>query len=351
MQFFYVNQRLIKDKLVAHAVKQAFQDVLFHGRHPVFVLYLTLDPALVDVNAHPAKLEVRFREGRLVHDFLFSALHRSLAALRPGHQDISTGASVQYEQISPAAMPPTYEPGRKPASYTARMPQQSHLPLKVEEQILAYSLLSQTPSHALPDAPREGDIPPLGFAIAHLHNIYILSETRTGIILVDAHAAHERVMYERLKQDYQQGAMPSQPLLLPIKISVTLNEADLAEQSEDLFKTLGFDVSRAGPETLTLRAVPALLRDSDVETLLRDVLADIAMHGISQRIQDQSNELLATMACHRAVRAHRRLSIDEMNALLREMEQTERSGQCNHGRPTWIALSTGDLDKFFLRGQ
>jgi len=344
MQFFYVNNRLVRDKLIAHAVKQAYQDVLFHGRHPVFVLYLTLDPALVDVNAHPAKLEVRFREDRLVHDFLFSALHRSLAAVRPGHQDIVTGSSVEL----PMPVQPHRVGDVKPF-YPARPQQQAALPLQVEEQVKTYASLYHEPVKPAPQA--QQDIPPLGYAVAHLHNIFILSETRTGIILVDAHAAHERVTYERLKRQYQQGVVPSQPLLLPIKITVTLADADLAEQEHEFFHSLGFEVSRSGPETITLRSAPALLRGSDMETLLRDVLADLSEHGMSRRIQDYSNQLLATMACHGSVRAQRRLGIDEMNALLREMEQTERSGQCNHGRPTWIALSTNDLDKFFLRGQ
>ncbi len=348
MQFFYVNGRLIKDKLVAHAVKQAYQDVLFHGRHPVFVLFLTLDPALVDVNAHPAKLEVRFREGRLVHDFLFSALHRSLADLRPGHQE-QTPAPVQEFTPQPQAKSvesrkSVYSPG----------PQQASLPLNVEETIQAYAALYPQPEPAQkpaqPVAQTKGT-PPLGYAIAHLHNIYILSETPNGIILVDAHAAHERVTYERLKKQYHNGNVPSQPLLLPIKIKVSPAEADLAEQEHEFFMSLGFDLNRSGPETILLRSTPALLNNADMETLIRDVLADIIEHGMSTRVQEQINELLATIACHGAVRAHRRLTIDEMNALLREMEQTERIGQCNHGRPTWIELSTHELDKFFLRGQ
>jgi DNA mismatch repair protein MutL len=350
MQFFYVNQRLIKDKLIAHAVRQAYQDVLFHGRHPVFVLYLTLDPTLVDVNAHPAKLEVRFREGRLVHDFLFSALHRSLANLRPGFLDIAT---TTLDMPAPLSASP--QPTNTGAVYQPRPPQQSHLPLQVEEQIRQYAKLAEldstTDSSAGIVVETASDFPPLGYAIAHLHNIYILAETRTGIILVDAHAAHERVTYERLKQQYQQGNIASQPLLLPIKITVSLAEAELAEQSQAIFTALGFELNRFGPETLVLRSVPALLRNTDVETLLRDVLADLSEHGMSQRVQEHIQELLATMACHGSVRAQRRLTIDEMNALLRDMEKTERSGQCNHGRPTWITLSTGDLDKFFMRGQ
>jgi DNA mismatch repair protein MutL len=351
MQFFYVNRRLIKDKLVAHAVKQAYQDVLFHGRHPVFVLYLTLDPTLVDVNAHPAKLEVRFREGRLVHDFLFSALHRSLADLRPGHPDLTIHT---LPEVSHPPLPPTVAAtgGGTAAVYQPPPAKQSQLPLQVEEQLRHYAQLAAEPL-PIPTAvdAEAGGAPPLGYAIAHLHNIFILSETRTGIILVDAHAAHERVTYERLKQQYQQGTVASQPLLLPIKLSTSLAEADLAEQAQAIFLALGFDINRFGPETIVLRAVPALLRHTDVETLFRDVLADLSEHGMSQRVQEHIQELLATMACHGAVRAQRRLTVEEMNGLLRDMEKTERSGQCNHGRPTWIALSTGELDKFFLRGQ
>jgi DNA mismatch repair protein MutL len=293
MQFFYVNGRLIKDKLVSHAIRQAYQDVLYHGRHPVFVLYLTLEPSLVDVNAHPTKLEVRFREGRLVHDFLFKALR---------------------------------------------------------EDIQAYAGLYQHKDAEVP-APTADEPHPLGHAIAHLHNIYILAETAKGIVLVDAHAAHERVTYERLKQHYHQGSVPSQPLLLPIKIKVTTNEADLAEEQAGLFASLGFDLNRSGPETLVLRSAPALLNGADMATLIQDVLADLIEHGLSRRIQEKTNEILARVACHGSIRAHRRLSLDEMNALLRDMERTERIGQCNHGRPTWIELSTQDLDRFFLRGQ
>jgi len=363
MQFFYVNGRLVRDKLVSHAVKQAYQDVLFHGRHPVFVLYLTLDPALVDVNAHPAKLEVRFREGRLVHDFLFSALHRSLADLRPG-SNLMQQAEVEALSQTPVVLDAkpnnvawlndSVTQQSKPSfdnkmTYSSRLPQQASLPLHVEEAIQAYASLYPKPEPVA--QPAQPEARPLGHAIAHLHNIYILSETPSGIILVDAHAAHERVTYERLKQQYQNGAVPSQPLLLPIKIKVSAAEADLAEQEHEFFNTLGFEINRSGPETIVLRSIPVLLGNTDMETLVRDVLADMTEHGMSQRIQEKSNEILATVACHGAVRAHRRLTIDEMNALLRDMEQTERIGQCNHGRPTWIELSTNDLDKFFLRGQ
>jgi len=373
MQFFYVNGRLVKDKLVSHAVKQAYQDVLFHGRHPVFVLYLTLDPTLVDVNAHPAKLEVRFREGRLVHDFLFSALHRSLANLRPGDAGrlnvgwVSDSVSQQSESAPSPQTQPVLDANpnnvvwqndsvaqqSKPnfdAKPTYRPPQQASLPLHVEEAIQAYASLYPKPEPMVAQ-PTQAEAKPLGHAIAHLHNIYILSETPNGIILVDAHAAHERVTYERLKQQYQNGAVPSQPLLLPIKITVSAAEADLAEDEHEFFQAMGFEINRSGPETIVLRSIPVLLGNADMETLIRDVLADLTEHGMSQRIQEKSNEILAKAACHGSVRAHRRLTVDEMNALLRNMEQTERIGQCNHGRPTWVELSTHDLDKFFLRGQ
>jgi DNA mismatch repair protein MutL len=355
MQFFYVNGRLIRDKLVSHAVKQAYQDVLFHGRHSVFVLYLTLDPTLVDVNAHPAKLEVRFREGRLVHDFLFTALHRSLANVRPERRVISIVDDNASLQLAPEVKSEqTSSNFDSNPVYNQRPPQQTSLPLTVAETIKAYASLypevQSVQKQQQPLSPIQ-DTPPLGYAIAHLHNIYILAETPKGIILVDAHAAHERVTYERLKKQYEQGSVPSQPLLLPIKISVSSAEADLAEQEHEFFSSLGFELNRSGPETIILRSTPALLGNIDKETLIRDVLADITEHGMSHRIQEQSNQLLATIACHGAVRAHRRLSIDEMNALLRDMEQTERIGQCNHGRPTWIELSTNDLDKFFMRGQ
>ncbi len=353
MQFFYVNGRLIRDKLVSHAVKQAYQDVLFHGRHSVFVLYLTLDPTLVDVNAHPAKLEVRFREGRLVHDFLFTALHRSLADVRPEHSVVSLDDNVSLV-LTPDVVSEQARPNfdQQPV-YNPRPPQQTSLPT-VAETISAYASLYPEESVVQKQQPLQTptqDTPPLGYAIAHLHNIYILAETPKGIILVDAHAAHERVTYEHLKKQYQSGAIPRQPLLLPIKIKVSSAEADLAEQEHEFFGSLGFELNRSGPETIILRSTPALLGTIDKEQLIRDVLADITEHGMSQRIQEQSNQLLATIACHGAVRARRRLGIDEMNALLRDMEQTERIGQCNHGRPTWIELSTNDLDKFFMRGQ
>ena len=350
MQYFCVNGRLIRDKLVSHAVKQAYQDVLYHGRHSVFVLYLTLDPALVDVNAHPAKLEVRFRDSRLVHDFLYKALHRSLAGVRPQEQ------VVQVAPHETSASLPEQSPELSAYKPTANMqvhPRQSSLPLSVAEEIQAYTALYNVADNKLPEQLEKTDKQqyPLGFAIAHIHNIYILAETSRGIVLVDAHAAHERVTYERLKQQYHQASIPAQPLLLPVSINVSEAEANLAEQQEAFFLDLGFEVNRSGVESITVRSTPSILANSDVAALVRDVLADIVQHGMSQRITEKSNELLATIACHGSVRANRRLTIEEMNALLREMEQTERSGQCNHGRPTWVEFTAKDLDKFFMRGQ
>lgn len=387
MQFFYVNGRLIKDRLVAHAIKQAYHDVLYHGRHSVFVLYLTLDPALVDVNAHPTKLEVRFREGRSVHDFLFQALHRSLADQRPGvavaaqqtleivattvdepaPKDSSPLRQALTEQLSlplslvepyevttnavaeppssPAASYRTPQSAATPSAYGFGQAQRRLSPETAADQIKAYSKLY--PAETVADSA----MPPLGFALAHIHNIYILAETANGIILVDAHAAHERVTYERLKQHYQQRAIVSQPLLLPIKLKVSPAEADLAEQEHQFFMDLGFELNRSGPETVVLRSTPALLSKTDVDQLIRDVLADLLTNGVSHQMEAASNAVLATMACHSSVRAKRKLSVEEMNALLRDMEQTERIGQCNHGRPTWVTLSHQDLDRFFMRGQ
>ena len=363
MQYFYVNGRLIKDRLVTHAIKQAYQDVLFHGRHPVYVLYLVLDPGLVDVNAHPQKLEVRFREGRTVHDFLFKALHRCLADVRPQTQEIEAESTVgaarpNVQQV--VDFQPLPAADSKPVirqSYQAAAPRQSSLPLNVDAQIEAYTKLvapvSAPDIHEprIAELPKSDVTPALGYAVAHLHDVYILSETQNGIILVDAHAAHERVTYEQFKSQYHQGSVPTQPLLLPVQIQVSSREADLADDQQAFFMSLGFELNRMGEEALVVRSVPALLSGVDIGLLVKDVLADILQHGMSQRIEERSNEILASIACHGSVRANRRLTVPEMNALLRDMEKTERSGQCNHGRPTWVELSKKELDKLFLRGQ
>jgi DNA mismatch repair protein MutL len=301
-------------------------------------LYLTLNPEEVDVNAHPAKLEVRFRESRAVHDFVMSCVKRALANVRPiipNYGELLVHSESEFE----------------PAQNFSPRFQQS---LNLSEPEIYQTLYSQS-NESLSEHKKTFDTNPnlmvLGYAISHLHGIYILSETATGMVLVDTHAAHERITFERLKQQYADGKIATQSLLIPIKITVTEAEAELAENSEHFFQTVGFELNRIALETLLLRAQPALLQNSDGEQLVRDVLADLLEHEESYRIQTEFSDVLAKMACYGSVRAHRILTQDEMNALLRELEQTERGGQCNHGRPTWIALSTQDLDKFFLRGQ
>jgi DNA mismatch repair protein MutL len=340
MQYFFVNGRMIRDKLVTHAVRQAYQDVLFHGRHPAYALYLELDAALVDVNAHPTKHEVRFREGRLVHDFLFRAIHNALAQVRPADQ-LQPAPAVDEAPPMQSTMP-LYS-----RHHTA--PGQNNMALKVAEQIQSYNALSV---NALPAQTEEAeDIPPLGFAIAQLQGVFILSQTSCGMVVVDMHAAHERITYERLKQAMEAGRIASQPLLVPIAISVTEKEADLAENHSKVFSGLGFELDRSAPETLRIRQVPIILANGNAEALVRDVLSDLLAHGSSERIRQAINGVLSTMACHGSIRANRKLSLAEMNALLRDMEKTQRSGQCNHGRPTWIEFSMQEMDKWFMRGK
>ncbi len=344
LQFFYVNGRMVRDKLVSHAIRQAYQDVLYHGRHPVYILYLEVPPAQVDVNVHPTKHEVRFRQGRLVHDFLFRSLHNALAAVtpaQPGHPQRLTADSADKSV-------------RLLAMAGSSWPVQQAMPMQVREQLTAYHALHGA---ALNDeglshiAPTQHSVPPLGYALAQLQGIYILAENAAGLVLVDMHAAHERISYERMKAALEGEGIASQPLLLPITVNVSGREADSAEQNAELFADLGFEVGRSGPETLVVRRVPILLQDTDVPSLLRDVLSDLITHGTSRRIREHINGLLGTLACHTSVRAHRRLGRDEMNALLRDMEATPRSGQCNHGRPTWIQLSLAELDALFMRGK
>jgi DNA mismatch repair protein MutL len=347
LQYFFVNGRVIKDRLVAHAVKQAYRDVLYHGRHPAFVLYLELNPANVDVNVHPTKHEVRFRDGRTVHDFIFRALNRALADVRPA--DAMTAVAAAPAPASTAA------PAQEHLGWGAA---RSHAPPggQVSEHIQAGRQLYAAPPTAAgwtapPEPGSAEDVPPLGYALAQLHGVYILSQNAQGLVLVDMHAAHERITYERMKQSHSGEGIRSQPLLVPQSIAVSQREADCAEQHAGLFSELGLAVERGGQEALLLRQIPVALRETDVEQLLRDVLSDLLEYGTSDRIRAHMDEILSTMACHGSVRANRRLTIPEMNALLRDMEETERSGQCNHGRPTWTRLSLEELDKLFLRGR
>ncbi len=442
LQHFFVNGRAIKDKLVTHAVRQAYQDVLYHGRHPAYVLYLEVDPSSVDVNVHPTKHEVRFRDGRLVHDFIFSSLHKALADVRPEAStapttaaatglsdtglagsnsgvsnsgvsnsgvsnnsaephaadvlqqaptqsalDLSANAGANTAMYGASAAGFTAAPssdfnnsgssnnnsnstglnsmgsnssgasvgadsrgyGPKPVNIDAAMP--------VNEQIATYAQLTQggAPSRNAQNleqvAASDSTVPPLGFAIAQLKGIYIVAENANGMIIVDTHAAHERITYESMKKQCAASGVQSQPLLVPQSIAVSEKEANYADDNAELFTRLGFELQRAGPESLVIKQVPVMLNRADVEVLLRDVLSDLIEFGMSERIQHKMNEILGTMACHGSVRANRKLTIPEMNALLRDMEATERSGQCNHGRPTWTQLSLNELDGLFMRGQ
>ncbi len=344
-QYFFVNGRVIRDRLVAHAVRQAYRDVLFHGRHPVFLLYLQLDPTLVDVNVHPTKHEVRFRDGRLVHDFLFGALHGALSGTRAGS---AVPAGAPPSPAAPAPRTPGLA-GLAPAPASFAAGSGSGL-----AQLADYRALYGTHEPSLTAAgppPDEGAVPPLGYAIAQLHGVYILAQNAAGLVLVDMHAAHERISYERLKSARGAQGIRRQPLLVPERVAVGTGLAECADASAGQLEELGLVLSRVGDEDVLVREIPVELAASDVGALVRDVLRDLDQFGTSRRVEEQVNELLATMACHGSVRANRRLSLDEMNALLRDMERTERSGQCNHGRPTWTQLSMAELDKLFLRGR
>jgi DNA mismatch repair protein MutL len=350
LQYFFVNGRTVRDKLVTHAIRQAYHDVLYHGRHPAYVLYLELDPKQVDVNVHPTKYEVRFREGRMVHDFLFRSLHQALAETRPGEECDGETVPTAGPRLETASVGESQTPAHIRHSL-AQFPRQGNMPLAVREQLQGYQALAQSAVAVDAVVSDETGMPPLGYAIAQLHGIYILAQNAQGLVLVDMHAAHERITYERMKAALEGEGVRSQPLLVPISITVNESEAKLPETFAEVFGELGLRVETMGPETLVVRQVPSLLRDADVEGLVRDVLSDLATHGTTRRVREAINELLGTLACHASVRANRSLSLPEMNALLRDMEKTERSGQCNHGRPTWISLSLDELDKLFLRGR
>ncbi|WP_108124951.1 DNA mismatch repair endonuclease MutL [Saccharospirillum mangrovi] len=366
MQYFFVNGRVVRDKVIGHAVKQAYRDVLYHGRHPCFVLYLSLDPAGVDVNVHPTKHEVRFRDQRLVHDFLFRQLHRALAEVRPdANNDPVLARTPQPAPVSGLAAGEFGGQQRmdmSPQSYSqpyAQTPERS--PLAVADQLSFYQSLQANPTTGprldgmalqSPPLPEEADdVPPLGFAVAQLHGVYILSQSRLGLIVVDMHAAHERITYERMKTQYDLQGVQAQPVLVPQKLAVSEREADAAEEFSGLLAQFGLLVERIGPEALIVRQTPVYLQQAEIEPLVRSVLADFMEHETSDAIVARRDEILSTMACHGSVRANRKLTIPEMNALLRDMERTERSGQCNHGRPTWTQLSLDELDKLFLRGR
>ncbi|MFZ9530810.1 MAG: DNA mismatch repair endonuclease MutL, partial [Burkholderiales bacterium] len=346
-QYFFVNGRCIRDKLVAHAIRQAYADVLHHDRHPAFVLFLEIDPQLVDVNVHPAKAEVRFRDSRAVHQFIFHALHKTLS--RPA------GDGTVGQPQAPAVSHVPYQPSVQPPSmphYRA----QSAMSLGVAQPTGAYAPLFAPQAAATTLAPPQplpstGDAHPLGYALAQLAGIYILAENSKGLIIIDMHAAHERIMYEKLKNALDGQAIPMQPLLVPVHFNAEALDVATAEDEREALQGLGIDIAPAGPCALIVRGVPALLADADAQALALDVLHEVREYGASRIATERRNELLGTMACHAAVRANRKLTVPEMNALLRDMEATERSGQCNHGRPTWHAFSVSDLDRLFRRGE
>ncbi|MBE0462641.1 MAG: DNA mismatch repair endonuclease MutL [Halomonadaceae bacterium] len=387
-QYFFVNGRVVRDRLVAHAVRQAYRDVLYNGRHPVFVLYLTLDPDVVDVNVHPTKHEVRFRDGRMVHDFLYSSLHHCLATSRPtqeGEDESIDAAGSSAEQDSGEVAEPGTEPDQAQATPAwqqqgmalSQTPDRHPGAEKVRRFMQGYQALHpgheetlltpQTPGawaaeaqpvrevREAPIAMPESDptsAPPLGFALGQLHGIYILAQNAQGLVLVDMHAAHERIVYERMKNQLAAAeGIDTQPLLVPVSLAASRAEVATAESEQEAISRLGIELDIAGPETLLVRQLPALLAQADPEALVREMLEELARFGRTRQVEARIHELLSTMACHGSVRANRRLTIEEMNALLRDMERTERSDQCNHGRPTWTQMGLKALDRLFLRGQ
>ena len=355
-QYFYVNGRFVRDKLLTHAVRAAYQDVLHGDRFPSYVLRLDLDPALVDVNVHPSKIEVRFRDSRAVHQFVFHAVSRALAR---------TSATAQG--TAPAPMPAAS--GALP--WIQNQPRQASL--GVAQNTFSYGDMFRGTLSSAPPSPlaayasgfsnlpnntgsdvsndTEADEFPLGFALAQLHGVFVLAQNRAGLVLVDMHAAHERILYEQFKLALQSESVQLQPLLIPVTLIADPVEIGMVEENSEVLTALGFDMAVLSPTTLAVRAIPALLANSDAQALARDILRDVREYGGSHVLTERRNELLGTLACHTAVRANRQLSIPEMNALLRQMEATDRADQCNHGRPTWVQLALSDLDKLFLRGQ
>ncbi len=355
LQYWYLNGRVMRDRTLGNAVRLGYQDVLYGGRHAAYLLFLDLDPGLVDVNAHPAKLEVRFRDGRLVHDFVFRTIERVLRDTRagalPGHANAPTHIDALLT-AKDAVMWPMQ--GAQQASVQPEYRHQHSWNLAVRDAPAANndyaSLPAQQLSSVLPEVNDE-TLPPLGFALAQLHGVYILAQVKDGLILVDMHAAHERTTYERLKAALATGHVPSQPLLVPIAVTLPASDAALIEDCAEALAKVGLEIERRGPGSILIRAVPVLLGRWDANELLNLVLADLREQGSSQHIERSLDEVIGTFSCHSAVRANRNLTIPEMNALLREMEHTVRSDQCVHGRPTWTAVSMTELDRLFLRGR
>lgn len=349
-QYLYVNGRFVRDKLLAHAVREAYQDLLHGSRYPAYCLFLEIDPSLVDVNVHPAKTEVRFRDSRAVHQFVFHAVQRTLAAASASARPLACEASFAASNTSASN---TSTPRPAAARWNAEPPRQTHLRINEPATQAYYKLAAhaQTDASSAPFLTQDGEAPRLGYALAQLHGIYILAQNTQGLVLVDMHAAHERILYEKLKTTLDERQVTTQSLLIPAVFSADALDLATAEEHAADLQRLGFDLAPMGPNQLAVRGVPALLQAADPTALARALLAELREHGVSDWLTARRNELLATLACHGAVRAHRLLSQPEMNALLRQMEATERADQCNHGRPTWTQFTLQELDKFFMRGQ
>jgi DNA mismatch repair protein MutL len=347
LQYQYVNDRHIRDKTINHAVRLAFQDVLYHGRHPAYVLFLEVDPSSVDVNAHPAKHEVRFHDTRAIHNFVRQTIKQAVSEVRPSSID-TRDLNKLSQNVGPETLTiQSYIPTNSPSPGANRQFQTLYSSAVAEPQISYQSSLDNKTK--IQDEPN--DIPLLGYAVAQLHGIYILSQNKDGLVLVDMHAAHERVVYEQLKNSQTNDNLARQQLLVPLQMAVTESEASLADSQQTLFNSFGFDINRLGDTSIVVRSIPNILSTVDIPELIRDVIADIQKNIRSTRVEELRNEMLSSIACHGSIRANRSMTIHEMNALLRSMEDTERSNQCNHGRPTWIQLSISDLDKLFLRGR
>ncbi|MES2499157.1 MAG: DNA mismatch repair endonuclease MutL [Pseudomonadota bacterium] len=357
-QYVYVNGRFVRDKLIAHAIRQAYQDVLHHDRHPAFVLFLELDPGLVDVNVHPSKTEVRFRDSQVIHRFIYHSLNKNLAT-PTGMSNAATASQAAHNPFaSQYANSPNYPQYQTKINLNANQPSAFYETLfgsnnQPERQFASPVCYAGDFDNSQQTEPAEDF--PLGFAVAQIHGVYILAQNKLGLVVVDMHAAHERIMYERLKNALDDKAVPMQPLLIPVsfnadRIEVATVQEELSSGLSNL-QQLGFEFAILSPNTLAVRAVPTMLQDADAVTLARDVLRDLREFGATRALTERRNELLGTMACHAAVRANRILTTPEMNGLLRDMEATERSGMCNHGRPTWFQVSMTDLDKMFMRGK
>ena len=342
LQYFYVNGRIVRDKIIIHAVRQAYRDVLFHGRHPAYVLFLELDPRTVDVNVHPTKHEVRFRDSRSVHDFLFGSLYKSLSEVTPSDQLETSGSSAELNT--------GFELKQRISGIGGGFVTQNRFMLDNTDG--DNSLKSRIEfSQIAEELPNGTDVPPLGYAVAQVHGIFVLAQNKEGLVIVDMHAAHERITYERMKRALADDGLKTQTLLVPVSIALTESEVEHADDNKTALLELGLEIEKASDEAIVVRRVPALLKDSNIEQLVRDVITDFIKFGSTDLIKSHQDELISTMACHGSIRANRQLTLPEMNALLRDMEVTERSGQCNHGRPTWVFKSLEELDKLFLRGQ